>query len=63
MVTQFYMPYEIKTKNEAFEALWKNHLKPLITDYLRGIPNLEKKLENFELDYMNARIDNLEDSE
>ncbi|WP_277291940.1 AAA family ATPase [Treponema berlinense] len=52
--------YENKNKNEAFKALWNNHLKPLITDYLRGIPNLNKKLENYEADYLNARINNSE---
>lgn len=46
--------YESKTKSEAFEALWNNHLNPLIKDYLRGIPNLDKKLENYKADYINA---------
>ena len=55
--------YESKTKSEAFEALWNNHLNPLITDYLRGIPNLDKKLENYKADYLNAGIYNPDDSE
>lgn len=55
--------YENKTKSEAFEALWNNHLNPLITDYLRGIPNLDKKLENYKADYLNAEINNPDDSE
>ena len=55
--------YENKTKSEAFEALWNNHLNPLITDYLRGIPNLDKKLENYKADYLNAGIYNPYDSE
>ena len=55
--------YENKTKSEAFEALWNNHLNPLITDYLRGIPNLDKKLENYKADYLNAGINNPDDSE
>ena len=55
--------YENKTKSEAFEALWNNHLNPLITDYLRGIPNLDKKLENSKADYLNAGIYNPDDSE
>lgn len=55
--------YESKTKSEAFEALWNNHLNPLITDYLRGIPNLDKKLENYKADYVNAGINNPGDSE
>ena len=55
--------YENKTKSEAFEALWNNHLNPLITDYLRGIPNLDKKLENYKADYLNAGIYNPDDSE
>ena len=55
--------YEGKTKTEAFEALWNNHLKPLITDYLRGTPGLDKKLENYRSDYLNAGINNSEDSE
>ena len=39
--------YSDKSKSEAFECLWNNHLKPLITDYLRGLPNLEAKLATF----------------
>ena len=55
--------YENKTKNEAFNALWNNHLKPLITDYLRGIPSLDTKLKNYEADYLNAGSFNPDDSE
>lgn len=54
--------YENKTKNEAFEALWNNHLNPLITDYLRGIPRLDTKLKNYKADYLNAGINNSEGS-
>ena len=55
--------YENKTKSEAFEALWNNHLNPLITDYLRGIPSLDTKLKNYKADYLNAGINNSDNSE
>lgn len=47
--------YSDKSKDEAFECLWNNHLKPLITDYLRGLPNLETKLSSFKEEYDKAR--------
>lgn len=46
--------YFDKPKDEAFECLWNNHLKPLITDYLRGLPNLETKLSSFKEKYDKA---------
>ena len=48
--------YSDKSKSEAFECLWNNHLKPLITDYLRGLPNLEAKLANFKAKYDAAGV-------
>ena len=55
--------YSDKPKNEAFVCLWNNHLKPLITDYLRGLPNLEKKLETFKEKYDKAGTETSEKSE
>ena len=46
--------YENETKEEAYESLWNNHLKPLITDYLRGTTGLDKKLKDYEEVYFNA---------
>lgn len=48
--------YSDKSKSEAFECLWNNHLKPLITDYLRGLPNLETKLATFKNKYDAAGV-------
>ena len=48
--------YSDKSKSEAFECLWNNHLKPLITDYLRGLPNLEAKLATFKNKYDAAGV-------
>ncbi|MBQ1983231.1 MAG: AAA family ATPase [Spirochaetaceae bacterium] len=48
--------YSDKSKSEAFECLWNNHLKPLITDYLRGLPNLEAKLATFKKKYDAAGV-------
>ena len=55
--------YSDKSKNEAYECLWNNHLKPLITDYLRGIPNIDKKLESFKESYDKAGIISSEKSD
>lgn len=54
--------YSDKSKNEAFENLWNNHLKPLITDYLRGLPNMEQKLQSFKEKYDEAGTDITDDS-
>lgn len=48
--------YSDKSKSKAFECLWNNHLKPLITDYLRGLPNLEAKLATFKTKYDAAGV-------
>lgn len=48
--------YSDKSKSEAFECLWNNHLRQLITDYLRGLPNLEAKFANFKAKYDAADV-------
>lgn len=32
-------------KDEAFDMLWENHLKGLLFEYLRGMPDAESKLD------------------
>lgn len=48
--------YADKPKDEAYKCLWNNHLKPLLTDYLRGLPNLEAKLSSFKTKYDEAEF-------
>lgn len=55
--------YANKSKNEAFECLWNNHLKPLITDYLRGLPNMEAKLSLFKEKYDDAGNESSEEAD
>lgn len=43
--------YTDKDKDKALEMLWDNHLKPLISDYLKGIPKLDEKLKEFKSVY------------
>ena len=38
----------------AFERLWNNHLKSLLSEYLRGIPDSQSKMEELEAIYKNA---------
>ncbi len=33
-------------KEEAFKSLWDNHLKGLLFEYLRGMPDAESKLDD-----------------
>lgn len=37
--------------DKGFGRLWDNHLAPLIREYLRGIPNAGKKLDEFQAAY------------
>lgn len=39
--------YFLKLKNydNDYEKLWKNHLKPLVKEYLRGLPEAKKQLD------------------
>lgn len=38
-------------KETAFKSLWENHLKGLLFEYLRGMPDTENQLEELEKDY------------
>ena len=48
--------YQKKTKDQAFEALWDNHLEPLLSDYLRGLPNLREELDEIKNNYFTAGL-------
>ncbi len=40
-----------KDEENPFDQLWENHLKGVIFEYLRGIPNSVEELENLKLAY------------
>ena len=44
----------LKNYNEDFEQLWNNHLEGVLFDYLRGMPENEKLLEELKAAYNNA---------
>ena len=58
--------YFLKLKNyynggnieEAFNSLWENHLKGLLFEYLRGMPDAESKLEELKSAYNSGCDDN-----
>ena len=37
--------YKNNNKDDAFDMLWENHLRGLLYEYLRGMPDAESKLE------------------
>ena len=37
--------YQNNNKDDAFDMLWENHLRGLLYEYLRGMPDAESKLE------------------
>ena len=43
--------YFLKLKNENFEELWNLHLEPLLKEYLRGISDRKKILEELKAEY------------
>lgn len=43
--------YNGSNEKEGFNSLWKNHLKWLLFEYLRGMPDTENQLEELEKDY------------
>lgn len=45
----------LKTCNNDFDELWKYHIKPLITEYLRGQRNTDANLERIKNAYNNER--------
>lgn len=46
-----YYDNSIDNKEEAFNNLWENHLKGLLFEYLRGMPDAENKLDELENAY------------
>ena len=58
--------YFLKLKNyynggnieEAFNSLWENHLRGLLYEYLRGMPDAESKLEELKKAYDSGSSDN-----
>ena len=42
-----------------FEALWAHHLKPLLMEYLRGMPNADGTLVELEQAYKRGKADNV----
>lgn len=43
-----------------FEALWTHHLKPLLIEYLRGMPNADDTIEKLKFAYEHGATDNTE---
>ncbi|MGB5988759.1 MAG: AAA family ATPase [Marinifilaceae bacterium] len=49
-----------KKVEAPFEHLWQNHLKGVIFEYLRGLPNSTEIMENLKLSYdMKADVENI----
>ncbi|MEI0604796.1 AAA family ATPase [Brachyspira alvinipulli] len=45
-------------KKTAFNSLWENHLKGLLYEYLRGMPDAENKLDELEKAYNSGSANN-----
>lgn len=45
--------YNGNNKNDAFKKLWENHLKGLLFEYTRGMPNQKEIMKEFENAYNN----------
>ena len=43
--------YQKEDKSYDFDSLWNNHLKVLLMEYLRGMPDIEKKIDDLEIAY------------
>ncbi|MDO7020046.1 AAA family ATPase [Brachyspira innocens] len=43
--------YQNNNKDDAFDMLWENHLKGLLYEYLRGMPDAENKLDELKNAY------------
>ena len=43
-----------------FESLWTHHLKPLIMEYLRGMPNADDTIHELKFAYDHGKADNAE---
>jgi hypothetical protein len=46
--------------NVRFKALWTHHLKPLLMEYLRGMPNADDTIKNLKDAYDNSTTGNTE---
>ena len=46
--------------NARFKALWTHHLKPLLIEYLRGMPNADDTIEKLKFAYDHGATDNAE---
>lgn len=46
-----------------FEALWMHHLKPLLMEYFRGMPNADDTIEKLKLAYDHGTVDNTENGQ
>ena len=53
--------YNGSNENEAFNSLWENHLRGLLYEYLRGMPDAIVNLDNLEEIY-NGLIDEEDDA-
>lgn len=51
--------YFRNVKNNDFDALWKFHLRGIVTEYFRGEPEITSKVNAIEEAYKNATEDNL----
>lgn len=45
--------------NVRFEALWMHHLRPLLMEYLRGMPNADETIVELEQAYKSGKADNV----
>ncbi len=47
----YYLKLELYNGEDRFQKLWDNHLKPLISEYLRGMQKADDILEKFHVAY------------
>jgi GTPase subunit of restriction endonuclease len=50
--------YADQDKNQAYSSLWNNHLKSIITEYIRGTGDESVKLEKLKAAYDNGKTQN-----
>jgi 5-methylcytosine-specific restriction protein B len=50
--------YFLKLENNDYQQLWNYHLKSLLFEYLRGMPDAETKLEELENAYKLKTVSN-----
>lgn len=54
--------YNGNNKEDAFKSLWENHLKGLLFEYLRGMPDINDKLKRLENAYCIEQDTNIDDN-